>query len=82
MNMLKEGQEVVYRGQICEVIRNDFTGKLALDNEYGQVSLDSIDLDEVSHQTDHGCTQIGSAGHHSDHYYDDGHCIWCGMIGA
>jgi hypothetical protein len=39
----KLGEIVNIRGQQMEVIMNDFTGKLVLDNDFGQVSCDQIE---------------------------------------
>ena len=46
INNLKEGDNVIYMNSWYEVILNEFTDKLALDNPSGQVFLDDIPPEE------------------------------------
>ena len=43
---IKEGDEVIYKGDYYEVIKNDFNGRLAIDNDYGQCFLENIAIKE------------------------------------
>ena len=47
-SLLEVGDTVVYLGQVFEVIRNPFTDALALDNDFGQVSLSEVNDKEVT----------------------------------
>jgi hypothetical protein len=47
LNKRYVGQFFNWHNQLAELIINDFNGKLALDNEQGQIFIEDIEIDET-----------------------------------